>query len=457
MIEKESQGSSKVGARFGAKFDQSLRSIAILLHTLPSRTHRALIGQLDVEAKRKVARELELIGEVDVFEQHRVLSMMLDQLHAETDRVKKVESEIQDEIFIGRARVAKKTASPLASALHADAEASLSGEGQFRSDELISDGQSSPVQSFREQETGIPGSGSSVSEAEPTELGFLAEMQINDAAMLLANESAQTIAIALSSLPEHTASMLLPKMSGHLQEEAVRRMEQIDVVPPQAASEVAAHLKRQMMMHESTVQTSGVHQPHLPVTPQPVSSLPVSESGAMIYQFPRYTNETSAGAFTGTQAFNEPRLNDQASGLTEQLSRQPAQPTMQSSVQPQSRVAPAGQPAPGQPAPGQQASEGDAARADRALLDLPPQTLCRALGYATTRQAFLVLCGLPNEHAEMVLGMLPKRKARKVQSDMRRMGKLHLSEIDEAKKAVAEIAVRIAIGDHEMHRRGAVA
>lgn len=442
-MDRESLGS--------AKSEQSLRSIAILLHTLPSRTHRALIGQLDGESKRKVACELESIGEIDVMEQHRVLSMMLDQLHAETDRVKKVESEIQDEIFIGRARVAKKPASTLASSLNTDSDPVPAKEVGCPDGPETADRPEIAERLGLEDRLEFPKSRvANSTEKTSTELHFLVEMQLNDAAMLLANESAQTIAIALSSIPRHTASMLMPKMPLHLQGEAISRMEQMDEVPAHAVSEVASHLKRQMMTHESTVQISSVHQPNdhpvsRPVSeqiPQPVSSIPVTQSGAMIYEFPRYTTNSIADR---SQATSQPI--DQASGLTRQIEQQ----------HPFAAIAPQhhSQPQHSQQeteSKAQQEAEANAAKTDQTLQDLPPQTLCRALGYATTRQAFLVLCGLPNEHAELILGMLPRRKARKVQADMRRMGKLHLSEIDEAKKAVAEIAVRMALGEQDATR-----
>jgi flagellar motor switch protein FliG len=84
-----------------------------------------------------------------------------------------------------------------------------------------------------------------------------------------------------------------------------------------------------------------------------------------------------------------------------------------------------------------------AERVDWYLNQLTPRQLCQALGVGTTKQAFLVLCGLPNETAEQVLALLPRRQARKVRQDMRRMGRLQLCEIDRAKQAIAEIALRL--------------
>src|SRR6056297_3319730 len=84
------------------------RHVAILLECLPERTHKVLLGQLGDQEKRCVSEEWTALHDVDAMERHRVLKRMYEQLHAETQSVERVESEIQDEIQIGRARVAKK-------------------------------------------------------------------------------------------------------------------------------------------------------------------------------------------------------------------------------------------------------------------------------------------------------------------------------------------------------------
>ena len=90
--------------------DVAIRQIAILLHALPERTHRVLLGQLDGDEKSTIAEELNLLGDVDPLEQHRVLKRMHEALQSETSSAEHVESEIQDEIQIGKARVSKKRA-----------------------------------------------------------------------------------------------------------------------------------------------------------------------------------------------------------------------------------------------------------------------------------------------------------------------------------------------------------
>lgn len=87
-----------------------------------------------------------------------------------------------------------------------------------------------------------------------------------------------------------------------------------------------------------------------------------------------------------------------------------------------------------------------AQRIDQFLINLPPEDLCYALGVGTTKQAFLVLCGLPNATAEAALKRLPRKEAKQVRNAMRSMNQLQISEIDQAKRAIAEIAIRIAIG-----------
>lgn len=355
--------------------NQAVRNIAILLHTLPPRTHRALIGQLDLNAKQEVATELESLGEVDVMEQHRVLSSMLDQLRAETDRLKKVESEIQDEIFIGRARVSKKPSSAMPGPIEIYRESAS----------RAADAESKPVADLEPQ-----AKPTTTDETETSPLDFLLRMKLDQTAELLCSESAQTIAVVLSSIQPHTAAMLLPKMPEPMQAEAMRRLSQLGEVSQDTVAEVAEHLQRQLQK-----------------SPQDQRGPTLTTSNSAANSAERHTDSSISPARATIPIGEHSRSEAIASEERE--------------------------------------AERMASQIDRVLLQLAPKDLCRALGHATTRQAFLVLCGLPNETAETILGMLPRRKSRQVQMDMRKMGQLQLSEIDEAKKAVAEIAIRLTL------------
>ncbi|MEM6474448.1 MAG: FliG C-terminal domain-containing protein [Planctomycetota bacterium] len=256
---------------------QNLRQIALLLHSLPERTHRVLVGQLAERERRAVADELMVIGEVDALEQYRVLRRMRSELLAETESVERVESEIHDEIQIGRARV--KSKSP---------------------------------KSFRAKTT--------LATKDPTASPDDGLGQTNQAIRLRVE---QTQAAGVLSGP-------FPKRQGVNM--------QADHLPPSSA-----------------------------------------DAGAPV------------------------------------ILRHPASTSDEEEL---------------------------AERIDEYLVGLTPQRLCAVLGQASTKQAFLVLCGLPNDVAEAALALLPRKQARQVRSRMRQIGRLQLSEIDQAKRELVAIAMR---------------
>ncbi|MCO8120822.1 hypothetical protein NHH03_03660 [Stieleria sp. TO1_6] len=331
----------------------SLRQIAILLHTLPERTHRVLLGQLDQDEKQRIADELLALGEVDAMEQYRVLKSMRDHLHAETRTVESVESEIQDEIMIGRARVSKKrsgsgyrtrddaqpnpsvTSGPIVSSPASESVSSIAG--------------SATVDAGRQLD---PSGGASSSPMTPEML------------QIMFTQFHQTQAAGV--LPAAARGETWPPAAGNAAASAQTTAPQID--SPNAAWLASPPVAG----HDATVRHAN--------------------------SFPRVYPATGDGDRAGGDG-------DRAAAEAQaaQLAR----------------------------------------RVDQFLMSLPTADLCQALGMVTTKQAFLVLCGLPNETAELVLEMLPRRKARKVRSDMRRMGQLQLSDIDAAKQVVSEVAIRL--------------
>lgn len=319
----------------------SIRQIAILLHSLPKRTHRVLLGQLDADEKQRIAGELALLGEVDALEQHRVLKRMHGELHAETSSVEKVESEIQDEIQIGRARVSKKRSGAVYSASETAADA------------------------FSEHRDGR-------------------EHHTGDANQNRANAAplTGTAAPALASLACQT---------------------QADVVTGQAAIHPTTEMLQSMFAQFHQTQAAGV---------LPTASGDQASAVAANQEMRRHAT-TTVGDSPQLLPFVD--RNDQASASQDADSFSNSR---------------------------SEAAE-LAERIDQYLTQMPPHELCRALGMVTTKQAFLVLCGLPNATSETVLDLLPRRQSRKVRSDMRRMGQLQLSEIDAAKQVVAQVAIRM--------------
>ncbi|WP_182867659.1 FliG C-terminal domain-containing protein [Rhodopirellula sp. JC639] len=309
----------------------SIRQIAILLHTLPQRTHRVLLGQLGADDKQRIADEMSSMSEIDAMEQVHVLNRMRDDLQSETSRVEKVESEIQDEIQIGRARVSKKRSQSMYRGSDSVAEASAE----------------------KTSETTAP--------PTPTDAGAPSK----PAASWDVSDSPQP------SLAE-TQSIEQPERA--TPDDALRSM-----FAKFHQTQAAGVLPRQSLCYN----TDPLPQPH---------GLP--EASPETYR--QSPHDTAAESPPSGAHVADPHSN--ADELAERI--------------------------------------------DRFLTQLPPQQLCRALGMVSTKQAFLVLCGLPNATAETVLDMLPRRQARKVRSDMRRMGQLQLSDIDAAKQIVAQIAIR---------------
>ena len=75
------------------------------------------------------------------------------------------------------------------------------------------------------------------------------------------------------------------------------------------------------------------------------------------------------------------------------------------------------------------------------LMSLPIDRLRDSLAKVATRTALLTLCGLPNAKAEAVLASLPRRQSKQVRDQLSQLGTLELRDIDQAKEAVATIAL----------------
>ena len=306
------------------------RQIAILLGSLPERTHGVLLGQLAKEERQRVEEELTVLTDVDAMERYRVLKLMYEQLHAETESVEKVESEIQDEIQIGRARVAKKRSAAI----------------------------------YRQAEPPKP----TRTDAAP----------VHESSTATATASAAEVATPAETTPDDRGRS-----------------------PDRRPDAAPARDEDQLRAQFQQTQAAGV----LPLKPFPrlhpdsVSQSAEASGIAFAEEIPTVAAHADAEGHASTPWSHDPQPVCEADELAE--------------------------------------------RVDSFLNQLPPQQLCQALGMVSTKEAFLVLCGLPNETAEEILGMLPRRQSRKVRHDMRRMGRLQLCEIDQAKQAVAEIALRL--------------
>ena len=349
----------------------SIRSIAILLNALPERTHRTLLGQLSADDKHRVLGEMACMGQVDASEQHDVLSVMRDQLQAETVVVEKVESEIRDEIVIGRARLSKKPDS-----------------SHRRPDHVV-------------EERTVPRSRGASANQVTAAFDFIQIFGTENVGRALRRETAETIAWVLSAVDALTGAAILEHIDEAKRREALAQCASLREIDSKVLEMVANHLRSQL---ES-----------------------LSESGAQITSesYRRFERRRGRlGLF--------PTDGSHRSTVVGKIQAQPTRPE------------------PDRDELSDAEAERQAESVDRVLMALAPKDLCRALGMVTTEQAFLVLCGLPNATAENALALLPRRLSRKVRSDMRRLGQLQLSEIDNAKLVVAEVALRLTVAPQRM-------
>ena len=349
----------------------SWRRVAILLRTLPQRTHRTLLGQLSPDDKRCVLAQLESLGDVAHDEQIQVLREMRDQLQAETLVVEKVESEIQDEILIGRARISQKKQTPITPLPKSVSESS--GEPITVGPRQMSEPAQEPFQ-------------------------FLSQIPVKAAAQLLGEETPRTIALVLSELAPNVASDVMALLSEQQSAEVLSQLAHLGQLNRNEIEWIEYRIKKRLQ--------SGLLS-DAQITKDSFQSFASRSSSFM--------DSSSAGPVS-IPINNAGNANGRSE--TEAKSSTPTQSNR-------------------------------SARVDRLLSDSSPDDLCRALGMVSNHEALLTLCGLPNEIAELVLGMLPKRLSRKVRTDMKKLGRLQIAEIDAAKLAVAQIIVRM----HSHHDR----
>lgn len=333
-----------------------LRQIAILLHSLPSRTHGVLLGQLSSSDQERVQVELTQLGDVDPLEQFRIMKQMREHLTRETKSIDEVESEIHDEIQIGRARVSQSRKPTL----------------------------------YHNPETSF---------------------QTNQAPAEAALSEAATNGVAPMVTKDATHAQASPSDSGQRQHAGKANQFTIGTEPHQEAdpSPVAIH------------SIDAYRQPC------ELDSMQVLIEQYQQTQAAGILNSNYAGVVQGGPSTTAPTTQPAASEMPRHNSQ-----SVDSTSPLDGRV----------PMNAEQMAQ----RIDQFLINLPPEDLCYALGVGTTKQAFLVLCGLPNATAEAALKRLPRKEAKQVRNAMRGMNQLQISEIDQAKRAIAEIAIRIAIG-----------
>lgn len=199
--------------------DRSIRNIAILLQALPEHTHRTLLGQLSSDEKHRVLGEMACMNDVDASEQYEVLSVMHEQLQAETVVVDRVESEIRDEIVIGRARLSKK---PDPTRRRPDPNAR---------ERTVPRSRSTPTE--HSLDSGNP-------------LDLVETFGAENVARVLQRETPETIAWVLRSVDAFTGSAILEHLDDVTRRQALAHCATMNHLDPNVLDMVAAHLRARL-------------------------------------------------------------------------------------------------------------------------------------------------------------------------------------------------------------------
>ena len=203
--------------------NRSIRNIAILLQALPEHTHRTLLGQLSSDEKHRVLGEMACMNDVDASEQYEVLSVMHEQLQAETVVVDRVESEIRDEIVIGRARLSKK---PDPTRRRPDPNA---GERTVPRNRTTS----SEPRNDHPIDAGDP-------------LDLVEDFGAENVARVLQRETPETVAWVLRSVDAMTGSALLEHLDDVTRRQALAHCATMNHLDPNVIEMVAGHLRARL-------------------------------------------------------------------------------------------------------------------------------------------------------------------------------------------------------------------
>lgn len=395
--------------------DAALRRIAVLLHALPEHTHAVLLDRLGTPTRRKIGEQMEALGDIDPMEQYRVLTQLKDHFDEDEDAYDQVESEIQDEISIGSSRYRKSRPTPF------DAIRALE----------------SNAESDRSKDT-------TQSHSEPL-FGFLDECDDAVLADLLRHEHPQTISVVLASIRPSQAAAVLTALPSDMQTETLTRIARLDDVDRETLKEVSDEIRHRLIPDAGPDYAVGREtlQAIIDAMPQD-SKIRLAAMHAKVPSDSEFTpslrlypspddasNDSSASsdltATDGNNAAKSDRHRESVEAMAEWSNVPPGTPA---STTPSST-------------PSWHDIETLAIESvDRILMNLSSQDLCKALGLVASRNAFLTLCGLPNEASEQALALLPRRQAKKVRHGMRHLGDLQLREIDAAKREVLVVAIR---------------
>lgn len=378
--------------------ESTMRRIAIVLASLPEPVAQRLLGSLHSDSQRSIRAALGSLSDVDPLERRRALD--------------------------GFANSLRKGRSPGSN--HDDAAEIVFSRAAIRSLKDPSQGLNSRDNVGGATAGSVPASNT---RKPPAPLAFL--LDVDDETMVehLSGELPQTLAIILASISPAQAARVLPRLDAAVRTEAMRRMANLKELPSELIDDIGNQLRHRLV---PTRGTSGIGRVALDAIlaemPQEVPQRDNSQRPEMLEASKRSveantTSTVAEGASTAMQP-------------TVKL----AEGTWPDNGQGESRHA---------VPPNDDLDERNRAASPLAstdaihsyLMSLPIDRLRDSLAKVATRTALLTLCGLPNAKAEAVLASLPRRQSKQVRDQLSQLGALELRDIDQAKEAVATLAL----------------
>ncbi len=388
--------------------ESTMRRIAIVLASLPEPVAQRLLGSLHSDSQRSIRAALGSLSDVDPLERRRALDGFANSLRK------------------GRS----------AGNNHDDAAEIVFSRAAIRSLKDPSQGTNS--------NDNVSGATSGTAPAAntrkpPAPLAFLLDVDDETMVAHLSGEMPQTLAIILASISPAQAARVLPRLDVTVRTEAMRRMANLKELPSELIDDIGNQLRHRLKPTQSTSRFGRVAlDAILAEMPQEIPQ----RDNSPVENSQRDNSQRS-------ETLDSPRRNVEAN--TSSTVAEGAITTMQPSV----KLAEGTWPDNGQGEsrnvvpPNDDLDERNRAASPLAstdaihsyLMSLPIDRLRDSLAKVATRTALLTLCGLPNAKAEAVLASLPRRQSKQVRDQLSQLGALELRDIDQAKEAVATLAL----------------
>ena len=406
--------------------DVAIRRVAIVLSSLPADVTSRLIGGLSGESKQRLSRELRALTDVDPLEKHRAIEAfkgsLIDQQSGASGSGAREHVSQSGDTFSHTARPRQGEVDPIARV--------------YRMDDVRN---TTPWQ--QDTESSSERTKGSISH----ELSFLADIDDGVLTDLIAGEHPQAIALVLASIAPSQAARIVPTLEPRLQSETLNRISRLDEVSDEAIADLSEHLKSKVDRYAAVPQfrrtTAGGNQTLQAILKEMPSNFeaPTPSRTEADIQRQAVPTELKTERLSSVDEVHSPRIaKETVSESTKEIRRESSEETLRKKTSHTSNTtaASSGATVPNfavlNPQPFQSTDE-----IHQHLIKMKPKELCNALAQVETRQALLVLCGLPNSVAESALASLPRSQAKQVRVKLARLGSLQLREIDEAKELVA--------------------